>query len=301
MWAFVPQNENAARAVARIPFSWMEMQPGRRSLRRARAVRLSALTLGLLLGGLAFARWVVPPGRSAVTPRASTGRVEEPDASAAPVEVRLPRPARVPAGRPSLAVPEPGSGRVPEVAPEAVPDVVRVRGLVSPAPGREDPVGGIAVRLVESSGTVRGTETDVLGRFELVATSGPARWILGDPEAPLLPPEGVELLGPETFLGDRQLPALGRLEVEVVDAAGLPVPGARIDGLGEAGGAVRGTADARGRLAAVHLPAGHYRVFASDRVAGRGNRAIQLSPATPSEIRVVLRSERPPEAPLQAR
>lgn len=255
-------------------------------------VRLAVLVVALLVAALGFARWAAPRPIVPVPERDARGEVPW---RASPELAPVPVPPDPVANSEAAPPPPPGVG-------EAARDPrVRVHGLLSPAPGRADPLGGIPVFLVAASGETWRTETDVLGRFEALAAAGQARLVVGDPEAPLLPPEDVDLLAPVTALGERLLPALGVLDVEVVDATGQPVPGARIDGRGERGGVVRGEADARGRLRALHLPAGSYRLFATDPVAGRGNRPVELSPDTPATVRMVLFDGPPLEPPSPPR
>ena len=142
---------------------------------------------------------------------------------------------------------------------------------------------------METSGGARTTHTDSLGRFRLGGLeAGAARVIVGDPESPLLTRQAVRVESPRTSVGELLLPRLGSLLVEVVDELDRPVSGAKVVGLGDRGGALRGESDVDGRLLGEQLPAGRYRVFASLPGSGRGNQAIVLDPRVRAELRIVL-------------
>jgi len=93
---------------------------------------------------------------------------------------------------------------------------------------------------------------------------------LGAPEHPLAPPKRISFRVPAMDVGTLRVPVLHPLRVRVEDILGRGVPGARVRGLGNAGGVVDGTTDGAGELIVPLLSAGRYRLRAEHVDFGRG-------------------------------
>ncbi len=117
--------------------------------------------------------------------------------------------------------------------------------------------------------------------------------IVGDPRGPIVPRVLVRL---EAESSERTVvvPPLLELEVQVVDEHGLGVGAAAVEGKGESGGRLSGETDATGRLRAGRLPAGKYRVFASQPDIGRGNAIFELTSESRAPLVIRLLTGRPP-------
>lgn len=153
---------------------------------------------------------------------------------------------------------------------------------------------GLALTLERPGAEALTTFTDALGRFAFPPLpEGPVTLAVGDPLGPIVP--RLELtLGAASEALEIRVPALLELTLRVVDADGLPVDGASVEGLGERGGRVEGTSDADGLLVARALPPGNYRVFASQARVGRGNRIFVLTAESAMPVEIELLTERPP-------
>jgi len=172
-----------------------------------------------------------------------------------------------------------------------------VQGLLvqpDPAPGAElrlQDLSGIPVYLVpEGDRPALRVESDVQGRFRFVAAEA-GRWTLriASAKRSWVADRILDLDRAPVLLEPIELPALGLVDVSVVDDGGTPVPDLEVRVDATPGGPQPGLrTDATGRVRA-HLPAATYRFYASDPRLGRGNRAADLAPDSSVEIEIRLR------------
>lgn len=136
-----------------------------------------------------------------------------------------------------------------------------LEGLVLDA--HERPAEGIVLTLFAvADNHAREATTDASGiyRFEKLV-DGAYELLLGKASAPLLPERHpVRFLAPHLTFPDITLPALGEIQVRVVDSLARPLEGVEVRGSGTNGGVFEGKTDFDGRLVARHLPAGHFRM-----------------------------------------
>jgi hypothetical protein len=151
-----------------------------------------------------------------------------------------------------------------------------IPGMVQDSAGNA--VSELAVSLLAAGGEVLSSaRTDAAGRFVLDGVlPAEVELCLGDPRGPLVPQRRIDVSAPAEPLGTLVVPELTSLLVRVRDEAGQPIAEASVEGLGSAGGSLSGTTDAEGRLRAVHLPPGDYRLFARHPEHGRGTLAVAL-------------------------
>jgi hypothetical protein len=197
----------------------------------------------------------------------------------------------VPAERAPLAASE--SAPAPPAAPARLPAPGwRCQGTL--VDGHGAGVEGLLLTLEPAQGAPVETRTLPGGGFSLpLVTAGEYVLVVGDPLGPLVPRRPVrvdEHLAPLEL----EVPVLLELDVRVLDDAGLPVAGARVEGIGESGGRVAGETDAEGRLRARELPPGNYRLFARHDELGRANRAFTLAEGERTELELRLLTEPPP-------
>jgi hypothetical protein len=158
---------------------------------------------------------------------------------------------------------------------------------------RELGVEDVRVALESAARAVSEAITRADGTFSFPPLpEGDYALVAGDPLGPLLPRRILRLDGE---LGEQELrvPVLLELEVRVLDEQGVAVPEAEVEGAGEKGGRVAGLTDAEGRLLAVQLPPGNYRIFARHSSRGRGNRIFTLSGPGPAPLEIQLLTGRP--------
>lgn len=169
-----------------------------------------------------------------------------------------------------------------------------LEGFVQDA--HERPAEGIPMTLFAvADNHAREALTDASGlyRFEKLP-DGAYELLVGRASAPLVPErQPVRFLAPHLTFPDITLPALGEIQLRVVDSLARPLEGVEVRGSGTNGGVIEGKTDFDGRLVARHLPAGHFRMrirhpafeeqyerrFAVDVVAGEVSEApVRLGP-----------------------
>lgn len=167
------------------------------------------------------------------------------------------------------------------------PEVI-LSGTIEDESGRM--LDRIDVHLRRQKTLVASAASSAAGRFLLPPVpTGEYELVLGDPLGPLRPPETLQL-APGAAPLELVLPVLLPLELRVIDGSGRPVPAVRVEGSGQPGGRLQGITDVDGRLRAVGLPPGEYRVFARHDSLGRATRALVLDARTSADVQeLVLR------------
>jgi hypothetical protein len=166
-----------------------------------------------------------------------------------------------------------------------------VEGWVEDAAGA--PVEGLPMVLEPlAGGEARSALTDARGgyRFDNVP-DGEHRLSAGRPPSPLAAPLELAVLPPSLSVPRIVVPALGELEILVLDAFGQPVAGATVEGWGSGGGTVRETTDRMGSARARHLPAGRITLnaWSGEGEARRIGRAtVELASAASARVEVHL-------------
>lgn len=198
---------------------------------------------------------------------------------------------QAPASTASRLGDSPAAAPVESPTPAPLP-AGRLTGAVADPHGAS--VEGLALhwrtgRLVVASGA-----TDSFGAFHLSGLPcGPGELVLGDLTSPVAPPVRIDLGTGRTDLGTLEVPELGRLTLQVLDEAGIPVAGAALTGEGDHGGSVAATSGLDGQAQAAHLPRGMYRVFAAHPESGRGNTVFEFTPGDAQPVEVRLRRSSP--------
>lgn len=165
-----------------------------------------------------------------------------------------------------------------------------IDGLVreaSGAPAEDVPVTLEAV-LGGDTETVR---TDANGMYRLLGVvDGEYRVWVGTPSSPLAPAKELSFRAPSLRVPETKLPALGALELVVIDEGdGYPrAAGARVWGASSTGGAFDVTADAAGAVSLRHLLPGTWRVEASlgTRASGSVEFEVAAEQATQSQLKL---------------
>jgi hypothetical protein len=136
---------------------------------------------------------------------------------------------------------------------------------------RGEPVRDVPVCLwVDAVPGCLTTTTSSDGTFRFAALpSGPVELYVGRLETPIVPVRRLELDRSPLQLDPIVVPGLHDAEIQVLDAHGTPVSGARIEGVGQRGGGFAGETDSAGRLRVSFLPRGGYRVTGSQLQLGR--------------------------------
>ena len=151
------------------------------------------------------------------------------------------------------------------------------------------PLEGVPVVLESNASKIRReTQTDFAGNylFEKVL-DGAYTITFGSPDSPLLPSEEILFRSPSLRFPTREIPHDAQLKIQVVDADGRFIPGAKLRGFGTGGGNVEGETDAAGMASFRFLPAGRFRIYASDDQR-HGKKNIELSKGEIREVTLEL-------------
>jgi hypothetical protein len=233
-------------------------------------------------------------GARSAEPSDSAARVEEPQDGSAPRLVEVGRDEPLDTALPSHDGLVPADPKIPP-PPPTVPTCAISGRLVDPGGAA---IGGIPVhcnrvRMPASHAdeSVDSAMTDPLGTFAFrVGERTNAMLSYGDARIPLPHGDSVAVTDADVDLGGIALPALGSVEVEVLDNAKRPVPDASVRAsLNASSGSALAT-DAFGRATARHLPPGSYRFFATHPTAGRGNAPINLAAGARETLKIELRT-----------
>lgn len=153
-------------------------------------------------------------------------------------------------------------------------------------------VEDLEVALVQEGATARRTtRTRADGTFRIDGlVDGRYVLSLGNADVPYAEPVRLAFDAPSLDVGTLTVPKLHVLVVRVVDQTGRAVAGARVRGLGSAGGVVDASTDARGELRVPLLVAGEYRLRAEHDEAGRvvALESVSVGGNEPAEITLEL-------------
>jgi hypothetical protein len=138
-------------------------------------------------------------------------------------------------------------------------------------------IEGLLLTLVpEGAGQRSETRSNPAGRFAFAAVAdGEYRLLAGPSEAPLLE-KRLSFRAPGLSLDPLRLPRLLALEIQVSDAVGRPVEGARVRGFSTGGGLIDVSSDSLGRARAHLLAPGRISLRASVPGVGVGYREFEL-------------------------
>jgi hypothetical protein len=188
-----------------------------------------------------------------------------------------------------LLLARPDSQRV--IVHVALQPAAFVEGLVEDATGA--PVADLPLHLhLLAGGEQRTTHSDARGAylFEDVP-DGEYRLFAGHPMSPVVPALDLAVSPPSLHVPRIVLPPLGEIRALVVDADGLPVAEARVEGWGANGGRVEVRTDAQGEALQRFLPAGRYnlRAWAGVGPARRTGRSVfELTAGGTHKLRIQL-------------
>lgn len=164
-------------------------------------------------------------------------------------------------------------------------------GLVREASGA--PAEDVTVTLEDVvSGTRQTLRTDADGMYRtLGVVDGEYRVWIGSPEAPLAPAIEISFRAPSLRVPERKLPALGGLDLTIVDEGdGYPrAAGARVWGALSVGGAFDVLSDETGRVQLRHLLPGPWRVEASLDSRASGSVELEVAPERVTAAQLKLR------------
>ena len=125
-------------------------------------------------------------------------------------------------------------------------------------------VDGVPMVLEPFEGGVRRTtHTDPAGVFLFEnVLDGEYRLFAGVPESPIAPARDLAFRAPSLNMPVLELPALGEIDILVLDVGDLPVAGLQVTGYGKQGGRIDVTTDDRGQATARFLPEGWFTLLA---------------------------------------
>jgi len=164
----------------------------------------------------------------------------------------------------------------------------RLEGRVVDTEGR--PVDELPVFLKpKTRGAALEAETDAAGTFLFEGvTDGSWELRVGAVTNPLVPALDVDYSAPGPALETIEVPALGTLDVTVLDDVGTVVAGAQISGYGTTGGMLRTETDQAGHARLRFLPPGPFKMFVTHELLGSAAHSETIEAGATAEVTVRL-------------